>query len=395
MSPFLYLLALGAFAIGMEGLMIAGLLPVIADHLQVSLSAAGWLVICFSAVYAVAAPLAAALLASFERRSVLITGMTVFALGNLACAVAPDFATLIVARLITAVAAGVYMPAAMAYAGVSVSPEHRGRALGLVGGGVTASLVLGVPLGTWIGTVGNWRWPFFAVAALGAVAIAGLILGVPRRAGGPSASIVERLSVLRIARIRATLAVTVLWCTGAFAVYTFIAPVLARAAGIGPDHLPPFMLVWGLAASIGSIGGGWAVDRFGAHRVAAWGILLAGLTMAVLSNMVAMPIMTIGLLLVWAIAGWAVNPAQQTRLIAAEPAVAQVSLSFHASGIYLGSALGSTLGSVVIGYGQPALVGWVGALCELVALSLLLLSMRSPAITTLPRTLAAVPRDVN
>src|SRR5260370_27599876 len=106
MSPFPYLLALGAFAIGMEGLMIAGLLPVIADHLQVSLSAAGWLVICFSAVYAVAAPLAAALLASFERRSLLITGISVFSLRNLACAMAPDFATLIVAPLITAVAAG-------------------------------------------------------------------------------------------------------------------------------------------------------------------------------------------------------------------------------------------------------------------------------------------------
>src|ERR1700688_4067947 len=99
MSPFLYLLALGAFAMGMEGLMIAGLLPVISDHLQVSLSAAGWLVICFSGVYAVTAPLAAALLASFERRSVLLTSMAVFALGNLACAMAPDFVTLIVARL--------------------------------------------------------------------------------------------------------------------------------------------------------------------------------------------------------------------------------------------------------------------------------------------------------
>jgi predicted MFS family arabinose efflux permease len=376
MSPFLYLLALGAFTIGMEGLMIAGLLPTIADHLQVSLSAASWLVICFSATYAVVAPVAAALSASFERRSVMITGMAVFALGNLACAAAPDFITLIVARLVTAVAAALYMPSAMAYAGAAVANDQRGRALGLVGGGVTASLVLGVPLGTWIGTVGNWRWPFLVVAGLAAIAIVGLITGVPRRAGGASASILERLSVLKIRRIRATLAVTVLWATGAFVVFTFIAPVLVQAAGIGPDHLPPVMLAWGIAASLGSIGGGWAVDRFGARLVAIGGTVLTGLAMAALAGMTAMPIMTIALLLVWAVAGWAVNPAQQTRLIEAEPAVAQVSLSFHASCIYLGSALGSMLGSVMVGYGQPARLGLIGALCELAALSLLLLSTR-------------------
>src|SRR5258707_13433300 len=167
--------------------------------------------------------------------------MAVFALGNLACAAAPDFITLIVGRLVTGVAAALYMPSAMAYAGAAVASDQRGRALGLVGGGITASLVLGVPLGTWIGTVGNWRWPFLVVAGLAAVAIVGLIAGVPRRAGGTSASILERLSVLKIGRIRATLAVTVLGATGALVVLALIAPVLAHGAGVGPQPLPPLM----------------------------------------------------------------------------------------------------------------------------------------------------------
>jgi predicted MFS family arabinose efflux permease len=358
----------------MEGLMIAGLLPTIADHLGIGLAAAGWLVICFSGVYAVTAPLAAALVASFERRSVLIAGMALFALGNLACAVAPDFTTLIAARLVTAVAAGLYMPAAMAYAGVSVPPQQRGRALGLVGGGITASLVLGVPLGTWIGTVGNWRWPFIVVAALGALAIVGFLVGVPRRAGAPGASIGKRLSVLKLPRIQATLGVTVLWATGAFTVYTFIAPLVARAAGWGPESLPPVMLSWGIAASLGSVGGGWAIDRFGARRVATVGIVLAGAAMAALSELVTMPAASLAMLLLWALAGWAVNPAQQTRLIAAEPAVAQISLSFHASSLYLGSALGSLLGSVVVGLDRVTQLGWAGGACEFAALALLLAS---------------------
>ena len=392
MRPFLYLLALGAFAVGMEGLMIAGLLPAIADHLGVGLSAAGSLVVGFSAVYAVAAPLAAALAAPFERRSVLILGMAVFALGNLACAIAPDFATLVAARLLTAVAAGLYMPSAMAYAGAAVAAHERGRALGLVGGGITASLVLGVPLGTWIGTLGGWRWPFVVVAGLAAVAIVGIVLGVPRRPGGAGATILERLSVLRRPGIGRVLATTVLWSCGAFAVYTFIAPVLARSAGIGPDQMPLMMLVWGLAACVGSVGGGWAVDRFGARGIAVGGILLGGLAMAGLSAVAAMPLAALALMLLWAVAGWAVNPAQQARLIAAEPAVAQVSLSFHASAIYLGSALGSLLGSVVVGTGGAASLGLVGALCELAALAILLPTRRS-AIAGRPAPALAPPGE--
>ncbi|WP_207476158.1 MFS transporter [Arenibaculum pallidiluteum] len=376
MRPFLYLLALGAFTVGMEGLMIAGLLPAIADHLGLGLSTAGWLVVGFSATYAVTAPLAAALSASFERRRVLVLGLAVFALGNLACAIAPDFASLVAARLVTAVAAGLYMPAAMAYAGAAVPAKDRGRALGLVGGGITASLVLGVPLGTWIGTVGGWRWPFVAVAALAAVAIAGILIGVPRRPGVPGASVVARLSVLRRGPIREILATTVLWSSGAFAVYTFIAPVMAHSAGIGPVQMPALMLAWGVAACLGSVVGGRVVDRFGARSVAGWGLTVSALALAGLAFVEDMPVLAVGLTMVWGVAGWAVNPAQQTRLIMAEPALAQISLSLQASGIYLGSALGSLFGSLVVAAGLSPRLGLLGALCEFAALLLLLRTRR-------------------
>lgn len=379
MGRLLYPLVLGAFAVGMEGMMIAGLLPAIAEQLGVGLSAAGWLVIGFSATYAVAAPPAAAFAASFERRAVLLAGMAAFSLGNLACALAPGFGTLVAARLWTALAAALFMPAAMAYAGASAPPEARGRVLGLVGGGVTASLVLGVPLGTWIGTAGGWRWPFLVVAGLGAAAFLGVLLGVPRRAGAAGASVGERLSVLGLPAIRRTLAVTVLWSTGAFAVYTYVVPVMARAGGLGAAEMPAFMLAWGVAASIGSVGGGRVVDRVGGRAVAGGGLVVMAASAAALAGLSSAPVAAVALMLACGVAGWAVNPAQQTRLIAAEPAVAHVSLSFHASAIYLGSALGSLLGSVVVGLGEPALLGWVSAACELAALSLLAASRR-PAV---------------
>src|SRR3712207_3001413 len=113
---------------------------------------------------------------------------------------------------------------------------------------------MGSPAGR-IGTASR-RWPFVVVAALAAAAIAGILLGVPRRPGTAGASIPERLSVLRLAPVRAVLVTTVLWSAGAFAVYTYIAPVLARSAGIGPDGMPSLMLAWGVAACLGSVGGG-------------------------------------------------------------------------------------------------------------------------------------------
>jgi predicted MFS family arabinose efflux permease len=144
-------LALVAFAIGTEGFMIAGLLPAMARDLNVGLAATGFLVTAFSLAYAVGAPVIAVLTAGLERQSLLAVGMSGFSVANLIAALAPNYGGLLAARLLLALSAACFMPAASGYAAASGSPERRGRALSIVTTGLTLAIVAGAPMGVLIG----------------------------------------------------------------------------------------------------------------------------------------------------------------------------------------------------------------------------------------------------
>src|SRR4030095_4360649 len=164
-------LALGAFAIGTEGFMIAGLLPVLARDLKVGLAAAGHLVTAFSLTYAIGAPVMAVLTAGLERRRVVTVAMGGFAVANLLAALAPGYFGLLGARLLLALSAASFMPAARGYAATLSGPERRGRALSIVTNGLTLAIIAGVPLGVLVGDRFGWRAPFVGVAGLGGASL--------------------------------------------------------------------------------------------------------------------------------------------------------------------------------------------------------------------------------
>ncbi|WP_338665547.1 MFS transporter [Pararoseomonas sp. SCSIO 73927] len=173
-------LTLGAFAVGTGTFSIAGLLPVIAADLGVSVPAAGYLSMAFALAYAVASPVLAAATASMERRRTLVLVMGAYALASAACAVVPGYAGLMGLRVLAALAAALFTPMAGACAVALVEPHHRGRAMALVIGGMTLSTVLGAPLGTLIGEYLGWRATFLVVAALGLVSALGALAFLPR-----------------------------------------------------------------------------------------------------------------------------------------------------------------------------------------------------------------------
>ena len=174
-------LTLGAFAIGTEGFMIAGLLPALARDLNVGLSAAGHLVTAFSLAYAIGAPVMAVLTAGLERRRLLAIAMAGFTLANLLAALAPGYAGLLAARLLLALSAASFMPAASGYAAASGGPERRGRALSMVTNGLTLAIVAGVPLGRAGGEGFGWRATFLGVAGLAALSLLGILARLPRQ----------------------------------------------------------------------------------------------------------------------------------------------------------------------------------------------------------------------
>src|SRR5271154_1619999 len=195
----LYWLGPGTFSIGTLGFMIAPLLPDLARDLSVSLVSAGQLVTVFALTYALSSPVLTALTGDVDRRRLLIASMLAFAAANLVAWSAQGYAALLAARILLAVAAGLYVPNATALAGALVEPARRGTALSIVTGGTSVAVALGVPLGALIGDHFGWRVNFAAVGTLALIATAGLLSGLPRNIadGLPVASLRERLDVAR------------------------------------------------------------------------------------------------------------------------------------------------------------------------------------------------------
>jgi len=221
----LYWLALGTFAIGTEGFMIAPLLPDLARDLSVSLVSAGQLLTVFALTYALSSPVLTALTGNIDRRRLLIASMLAFAAANFVAWSAQGYTALLAARILLAIAAGLYVPNANALASALVEPARRGTALSIVTGGTSVAVALGVPLGALVGDRFGWRLNFAAVGVLALIATAGLLSGLPRDIAGrlPVASLRERLEVARQPAVLLALLSTMLWATGAYAVYTYLA----------------------------------------------------------------------------------------------------------------------------------------------------------------------------
>jgi predicted MFS family arabinose efflux permease len=374
-------LALGAFALGTESFMVVGLLPMLAADLQVSATRAGQLVLLFALSYAIGSPLMAALFARFGRRPLLVASLAAFAGITLAASMAQGFAQLALARIALGLVAGVFLPTASAVAASMVSPALRGRALAIVTGGGTVAVAVGVPLGAWIAGWGGWRTAFLLVAAVAALAAWGVAVGLPRGLASSTTTTAIRapsFSVARAPGVLPALLTTVLWTTGGFSFYTYIASFLSGTVGFGAQGVSAVFCAIGVAAALGTATGGWATDRFGADRVAqAFALVLVaifgGLSFSaqMLPRELALPLI-VGLSALWGFAGWGFGPAQAVRLIRLAPDRAPMTLSLNASAIYLGIAAGSALGGVVIDLFGVGAVGWAGAASQLVGLGLML-----------------------
>jgi predicted MFS family arabinose efflux permease len=368
----LFVLALGTFAIGTEGFMIAGVLPALAQDFRVSLSAAGQLVTAFSLAYAIGSPVLAALTGQTEKRKLLSLSLLLFALANFACALAPRYGMLMLGRVIAAVGAGLFVPSASTTAAGLAAPQHRGKALAVVIGGQTVALALGVPLGTWIAYAFHWRTTFWLVGALALLAAVLIRLRLPVISPMAPIPLKERLSYVKRPVMLTALLTTVFWGIGAFTVYTYIADVFDRL-GAAERMISLVLLIWGIASLIGSTLGGYAADRFGSARAipVMLSTLLVALTAFSVLTSVPPSQLALGIgfaaMVVWGISAWSFNPAQQHRLIGLSGNASGIVVSLNASAIYLGSALGAALGGLVAAYGGVAGLGVIGGVCELLA----------------------------
>lgn len=371
----LILLAAGAFAVGTSAYVVAGVLPAVSADLGVTIAAAGQLTTAFALAYAVGAPVLATLLGRWERRRVLTAALLVAGLGNLLSALAPTYPLLLGGRVLTALGAAAFTPAASHAATLLAPPERRGRAVAAVFTGITLSLVVGVPAGTLLGGALGYRGVFALVAVLCVVGAVGVRAVLPVVPPPPHVGLRARLAVAADPAVLTVLGMMVLGLLSVLSVYTYIAPLLAASAGVTGGVLGVLLVGYGIGALIGNDLGGRLADRFGSRR----------------PLLVALPLMTVVLLTLpltgtsvvgAAIAlfvlgsGFVVNSPIQTRLIELAPASSALVLALVASATYLGAGLSGIVGGIVVQSLGVLALPWVAGLLSLGSLGLLALAMR-------------------
>jgi predicted MFS family arabinose efflux permease len=349
-------LATATFSMGIDGYVLAGLLPQIADDLDVSDAAAGQLVAIFALTAAVAGPVLSALTGGWERKGVIAASLAVFVGGNLLVALAPNYAVAMAGRVVSAVGGALLSAVVSAYVLAKTAPERRGRALSFVLGGFLAATALGVPVGLVIG-LDDWRLPLYLVSAVGAVALVGILINVPRL-HLPALSLRETLRPLtRPAVIGSILVATGIMCAS-YLCFTYATLIFGPRVGGGAPIIAA-MFGYGLVSLIGNIFSGRANDRFDPVRIITVivGILIvvallgtAGLLLPGLAGAIAA--------FLWffccAFFNGGSGVALQTRLGDLAPDSMSLVLALNGSGMQLGSALGGILGGALLASGLPA-----------------------------------------
>lgn len=374
----LALLALGTFTVGTDAFVVAGVLPAMAKGLGVTPAAAGLSVTLFALVYALGAPLLAALTAGLPRRRLLVAALATLSVANLAAASARQLDGLLASRALAALGAAAYTPAAGALAASLFGPRHRGRALSVVIGGLTLATALGVPLG---GLVAHWLSWRDTLAGVGLLALAVGIAQISAAGGQPglrAPGLGERLAAGFRPGVPATLLLTMIGMTASYTLYPYTLPVMT-ALGASPPAANGVLFLYGAGALLGNLLCGHATDRWGSERVLGWAYVVMCAAFALLLAAFAQPETRPALLPVaaalWGGSTWSQTPPQQHRLIALAPDAGQLLIALNASAIYLGIGAGAVLGGLAMRADAQTIV-LTGLL--LAALALALLRRRPP-----------------
>ncbi|WP_206507983.1 MFS transporter [Streptomyces chrestomyceticus] len=349
-SGWLIGLLLTTFVIGTDDFVIAGILPAISADLEVSEGAAGQLVTVFSITYAIACPVLAVAFGRVPRTALLVGGLTAFAVVNFAAASAPSFGMLMALRLVAALVAATLSPAAFAIAGRLAPPGRTGRAIGAVAAGLTVSLVVGVPFGSWLSGVAGWGATFVAVGTLACLAVAMTALTLPRIPQAPVVGVTERLRLLRRPPVLLCVLGTMLAACGGLMPYIYMAPITHDLTGVGGRYVGVFIAIVGVSGAVGTVLGGRLTDRWGVDRTlltAFGGVAAAALALLVVGSIGqgAAPVWLVCLALVlWGVPGWANNPPMNARALHMGGDAATEAVALNTSGLYAGIALAGALG---------------------------------------------------
>lgn len=372
-------LMLSAFAIGTTEFVIVGLIPTIAQDLQVDLPSAGLLVSLYALGVAIGAPVLTALTGKLNRKTLLLGLMALFTLGNLIAWQAPSYHSLIAARILTGLAHGVFFSIGSTIATSLVPKEKEASAIALMFSGLTVALVTGVPLGTYIGQHFGWRATFLVVSVLGLIALVGSALLIPKNLKqAVPAKISQQLAVLTKPRLLLVYAMTAVGYGGSFIAFTYLAPILQDITGFSARVIAIILLAYGVSVAVGNIWGGKLADRLGATK--ALNIIFLGLAivLAVFSLTAHNPVAAVLTILVWGAFAFGNVPGLQVYVVQLaqqhSPKAVDVASGLNIAAFNIGIALGAWGGGLIVSHIGLAHTPWIGGLIVLGAVGLTQLS---------------------
>ncbi len=374
------------FSITTGEFVVAGLLPTVAADLGTTVGTAGLAVPAYALGMIIGGPLLTALTAHLRRRPLMVALLGVAVVGNAASAAAPTLPVLLTSRVLTALVTSTFFAQAVVAAIRAAPPGRSGGAVAKLAFGMNLAMIAGAPLGTLIGDRWGWRATFIAIGAGCLIGAALVRTAITVDGEGPRSSALAELRVLRRPEVLWTLALTALGNIGVLTVFTYLAPLATRVAGLAATAVPLLLLGYGLGATMGNLLGGAAFDR--APRSSPPTLLAALTTVLALGWIFAeSPVGAVAAIVALGVAGFAIIPGMQARVMAAAASAPTLAMAVNASGYQLAAAGGGVIGGAVTDSAAgPRPIYLIAACLTASALIISALRLRRPA------QLAAEPR---
>jgi len=381
MPAALWALTISAFGIGTTEFVIVGLLPTMAKDLHISIPSAGLLVSLYAIGVAIGAPILTALTSRVPRKQLLISLMALFIVGNGLASLAPGFVPLVIARIITGFAHGVFFSIGSTIAAALVLAEKRASAIAIMFAGLTVAIVTGVPFGTYIGQQFGWRATFIGVAVLGIIGLVASWILVPNNlANEKAASLKTQLKVITNKRLVLGFLMTALGYGGTFVAFTYLSPILQEITGLSESVVNIVLLLYGVAIAIGNIVGGKVANK-NPLKALLWMFTLQALVLLLFTFTVQYTVLAMITLFIMGALSFANVPGLQLYVVqTAEkhlPGTEDVASAFNIASFNIGIAIGAYAGGLIVA--SPLGLGatpWVGAILVLLAVGVTLLSIR-------------------
>lgn len=343
----IWILTIGMFALGMDAYIVAGLIPSISKSFNKSSSAIGQGVTVFTLFFSISAPIFSTILAKSPVKKILIIAFSIFTLANIITAISMNYMLYIVSRAIAGLGAGVFSPIAISASNHLVSEKNKGKAIAFTVGGMSVGTVIGVPLGLEIANISNWRFAMLVIIVISFIALISISILMPKFKIEAPPNLKDRFQLFLNKHVLRVISVTLCAAIASLGLYTYLADIIKT--NTDTKNLTHYLTAWGIGGLIGSFGIGFIIDRFKNTRFVMLIILiLLALSFGLIPISINLPILGLIPFILWGAMGWATQAPQQHILLKKHPEYGGSAVALNSSINYLGSAMGSAIGGIIL-----------------------------------------------